>query len=81
LKNKRAESFLHLAIHLLSVVPAAWLILAYFTNGLGVNPVQYLERRTGDYALILLLASLACTPLRIISGKGFFTRLRRPLGL
>lgn len=68
-------------IHLASLAPFLWLAGVFLIHGLGINPIQYLEKRTGDYALVLLLASLACTPLRIISGSVLFTKFRKPLGL
>jgi sulfoxide reductase heme-binding subunit YedZ len=50
-------------------------------HGLGANSIQYIEKRSGDAGLILLLACLACTPLRILTGSPLFTKFRRPLGL
>ena len=35
---------------------------------LGPNPVEFLEHYTGDWALRLLLATLAMTPLRRLTG-------------
>ena len=68
-------------MHAGAVFPLAWLVLAALTQRLTFNPVQYLEQRSGDYALILLLASLACSPAAILSGIQQIRQLRRPLGL
>jgi methionine sulfoxide reductase heme-binding subunit len=68
-------------IHVAALVPFLWLILSLLLKGGGANPIQYLEKRTGDYALVLLLVSLACTPLNLLTGSTRFTRFRRPLGL
>lgn len=43
--------------------------------------MQYLEQRTGDYALILLLASLAGTPFQLVTSAAIFKPTRKPLGL
>ncbi|MBE0592485.1 MAG: sulfoxide reductase heme-binding subunit YedZ [Gemmatimonadales bacterium] len=52
-----------------------------FTGGLGANPVETVTHRTGLTALVLLLATLAVTPARELSGFGALAVLRRPLGL
>ncbi|WP_255988119.1 sulfite oxidase heme-binding subunit YedZ [Chitinolyticbacter albus] len=46
-----------------------------------VNPVEYITHQTGTWALVYLLATLAITPLRQISGWNPLIRLRRMLGL
>lgn len=48
---------------------------------LGVNPIETLTHRTGQWALRLLLATLAVTPIRRITGWNPIIRLRRMLGL
>ena len=45
------------------------------------NPAEALEHATGFTALWFLLASLAATPLRRLSGLAALTQLRKPLGL
>lgn len=59
------------------LLPAAWL----FVMDLGANPVETITHHTGDWALRLLLATLAITPLRRLSGWGGVIRLRRMVGL
>lgn len=72
---------IRVAVHTGALIPLLWLLLAALTNRLTFNPVQYLEQRTGDYALILLLASLACTPIAILAAIPALRQFRRPLGL
>lgn len=67
-------------VHAAALLPGILLTL-YTFFGHPINPIQTLERRSGDIALVLLLASLACTPLRILTRRSVFSRLRRPLGL
>jgi len=81
LNTKRTSLYVNLLVHLAALFPAIWLIIALALQRTGPNPVQYFEHRSGDYALILLLATLACTPARILTGYAPFTRLRRTLGL
>lgn len=48
---------------------------------LGANPAEKLEHFTGTTTLVLLLLSLAVTPLRRLTGINPLIRLRKPLGL
>jgi sulfoxide reductase heme-binding subunit YedZ len=48
---------------------------------LGADPVQAITHATGDWALRFLLASLAMTPLRRLTGAAWPLRFRRLLGL
>lgn len=61
--------------------PAAWLLAGYFLGWLGVNPIEKLTHVTGMTALVLLLVTLAVTPVRRLTGWNPVIRLRRPLGL
>jgi len=53
----------------------------YFPEWLGANPAEFITRATGDWTLRFLLATLAVTPLRKLSGWNWLLRLRRMLGL
>jgi len=53
----------------------------FVTGDLGVNPVETLQTETGQPTLQILLATLAITPLRRITGWSQLIRLRRMLGL
>ncbi len=76
--------------------PGAWLqpavltgtllpfgVLAYRAAGghLGANPVATALNQLGLLALVLLLASLACTPLKLVTGMKWPLKLRKTLGL
>ena len=63
------------------LVPALLLGWDAFTGGLGVNPIEDITHRTGDWALRLLLVTLAVTPLRRLAGWHGLVRFRRMLGL
>jgi len=64
-------------LFLLLMLPAAALTVI----DLGANPVESITHWTGDWALRLLLATLAITPLRRLTGWPELIRLRRMLGL
>ena len=64
-----------------ALVPLAVLVFNGFTGGLGANPVEYITHTTGEWTLRLLLATLAITPLRHLTGRAWLIRLRRMVGL
>jgi sulfoxide reductase heme-binding subunit YedZ len=63
------------------LIPLAWLTWDALHDGLGADPVAALEHRSGDWALRLLLATLAITPLRRLTGRAELVRFRRMLGM
>jgi sulfoxide reductase heme-binding subunit YedZ len=69
------------AAHLGALFPLARLAAEYYLNGLGVNPVQLLTFSTGKAALVLLVLTLAVTPLNTLFGLRQLIPLRRWLGL
>jgi sulfoxide reductase heme-binding subunit YedZ len=73
--------WLRIAAHLACLAPAALLALDYARDNLTFNPIQEATQRTGKTALIILLLSLACTPLNTLFGLRQALPLRRPLGL
>ena len=64
-----------------ALAPFTALVVSGFTDGLGANPVEAITHTTGEWALRLLLATLAITPLRHLTGWVWLTRLRRMVGL
>jgi methionine sulfoxide reductase heme-binding subunit len=68
-------------VHLLAWGLVAWLAWDAWTGNLTVNPIQAAEQRTGKYALVLLVLSLACTPLNTLFGLRQAITVRRTLGL
>ena len=68
-------------VHLGSLAPLALLIWDFFTDNLTANPIQDVTFRTGKAALVLLVLSLACTPLNTLFGFREALKVRRALGL
>ncbi len=62
-------------------LPAVILVWDALTGALGANPVQRATLQSGLLTLALLLLSLACTPLRLLTGWTWPARIRRALGL
>jgi len=67
--------------------PLAWIAWAAIASGLdpsgplGANPIEYINRYLGDWAIRFLLGALAITPLRGITGWAAVMRFRRMIGL
>ncbi|CAN5689150.1 protein-methionine-sulfoxide reductase heme-binding subunit MsrQ [soil metagenome] len=82
--SKRSILILKVLIHLCLLAPFVYLV-ELFRNGslaLKADPVNFITHFTGDWALYILLISLAVTPLRRLSPKlAFFIRFRRLIGL
>jgi sulfoxide reductase heme-binding subunit YedZ len=68
-------------LFVLALVPLAFLIHRALNNDLGANPVETINRFTGDWVLRFLLVTLAVTPLRRLFGWNALLRYRRMLGL
>jgi methionine sulfoxide reductase heme-binding subunit len=64
-----------------ALIPFVWLAHMVWANQLGPNPIETLNRFTGDWTLRFLLVTLAVTPLRQLTGHHFLVRFRRMLGL
>lgn len=63
------------------LVPAAVLALRACRGALGANPIAEALNQAGLLALVLLLSSLAATPLKILTGFRWPIRIRKSLGL
>jgi sulfoxide reductase heme-binding subunit YedZ len=71
-------------VHLLCLAPLAWLLHLYGNGSLALNPdpVNFITHFTGDWALWILLADLAITPVRRLHPRlSFLVRFRRLVGL
>jgi sulfoxide reductase heme-binding subunit YedZ len=81
LKGKLKAGWLQILTHVGALLPLAWLLWNYWQGQFIVDPVKEITTSTGKTALILLILSLACTPLNTIFGFKQALRVRRPLGL
>lgn len=79
--RKHTARLLTWLTHIGALVPLAVLLVEYFTSNLGVDPVREILFHTGTTALVLLVMSLAVTPVTIAFGWKQVIPLRRPLGL
>ena len=75
------RSWIKPALFIACLIPLAQLAYGFYTDDLTANPIEYITRFTGSWALIILITSLAVTPLRKVFGWNALIRYRRMLGL
>jgi sulfoxide reductase heme-binding subunit YedZ len=79
--QKLKAHWLQILTHVGALLPLGILAWDYAQNQLTANPIREITIRTGRSAIVLLLLSLACTPIYTLFGFKPVLRLRRPLGL
>ncbi len=76
-----ALQFLPLTVFLAGLLPLLRLIWLGTHDGLSANPLEFVTRSTGTWALVFLCLSLSMTPLRRLTGRPQWMKFRRMLGL
>lgn len=80
-RHRRPLPWLNPALVAGALAPLASILHRAASGGLGANPIAEALNALGLTALILLVASLACTPLRTLTAWTWPARVRRTLGL
>jgi len=87
IKQKLSQPFNDLArrvppglLYILAPLPAVWWFWQGLAGGLGPEPIKALEHLYGEFALQLLIAGLAMTPLRVFAGINLI-KFRRAVGV
>ena len=75
------KHWLRILVHVAALLPLAWIIWQYTEGLFLIDPVREITTLTGRTALVLLVLSLACTPINTLFGFKQALRVRRPLGL
>ena len=73
--------YLRIGVHAFGLAPLGFLLAGFLLDQLTINPIQNIEQRLGHYALYMLVASLAVTPINTVFGWRALIRHRRTLGL
>ena len=79
--NKKNINLIKVAIWIFALLPLARLFWLGIHDDLSANPVEFVERSTGTWALVFLLITLSMTPIRLLTGQIWQIQLRRMLGL
>lgn len=80
-KTKRSLGWLVPAVVVGGLIPVLVLWLDWQSGALGANPIQRATHQTGLLSLVLLILSLACTPVRLWTRWTWPARIRKSLGL
>ena len=64
-------------VFLAALIPLGRVVWKAFHDGLGANPIEVITHSTGDWTLILVLTTLAITPLRRITRQYWLIGVRR----
>jgi len=78
---KLNQIYIKRLIFIICLWPILSLGIVIFLNNLGANPVEFIERHFGKWALIFLCLTLSMTPLRRITHMNQWILYRRMLGL
>lgn len=79
--SKQQLGWIKAVLFLLALIPLARLVWLGMNDNLTANPIEFIERSTGTWALIILLITLAMTPIRLLTGVAWQIQLRRMMGL
>ncbi len=79
--RNRQITIIRIVIHIVALLPLVVLIWDFTQGNLTANPIREVQLRTGATAINLLMLSLACTPINILTGFRPVLSLRRPLGV
>jgi sulfoxide reductase heme-binding subunit YedZ len=75
------KRWLQIFVHVGALLPFFFLARDYLQGAFIIDPVKEITTTTGRTALVLLLLSLACTPVNMLFGFRGVLRVRRALGL
>jgi len=74
-------NYLKSALFLISLLPLGRLVWFGFHDDLGANPIEFVTRSTGTWALVFLCITLAMTPMRLLTRRTLWIQWRRMFGL
>ena len=79
--SKRQLFWLKALLFGIALIPLARLFWLGIQDDLTANPVEFVERSTGTWALVMLMVTISLTPIRLLTGSVWQIQLRRMMGL
>jgi len=79
--SKKQLSWIKSFVFLFCLIPVLRLFYLGLQDNLSANPIEFIERSTGFWTLLILLVTLSLTPIRLLAGIAWQIQLRRMLGL
>jgi sulfoxide reductase heme-binding subunit YedZ len=79
--SKQQITWMKIVIFIAGLYPLFRLIFLGVTDHLTANPVEFVERSTGTWALVILMVTLSMTPIKLLAGIAWPIHFRRMMGL
>ena len=79
--TKQQIAWMKAGIFIAGLYPLARLIILGIHDHLTANPIEFIERSTGTWALVMLMITLSMTPIKLLFGFAWQIQFRRMLGL
>jgi sulfoxide reductase heme-binding subunit YedZ len=79
--TKKQLAWIKSGLFLAALLPLARLFWLGLSDNLTANPIEFVERSTGTWALAILLITLSMTPIRLLTSVVWQIQLRRMMGL
>lgn len=79
--NKQWLRRIRVIVYLLCLVPLLRLLGLGLQDELSANPIEFIEKSTGYWSLLMLLITLSLSPIHLLSGLAWPLQFRRLLGL
>jgi len=80
-RSERVLAHIRAMVFAAALLPLLRLVALGHADALGANPVEFVTRSTGTWALVMLCVTLSVSPLKQLLGWPRLLRLRRMLGL
>ncbi len=81
MSSNRQIAVIRVVLHVSALLPLVLIIWDLTRGNLTANPIREIQLRTGATAINLLMLSLSCTPVNILTGFKPVLALRRVLGI
>lgn len=79
--DKQRIHQIRILLYLLCLAPLMRLLWLGWHENLSANPIEFIERSTGYWSLIMLLLTLSLRPIYLLCGRAWPLQFRRILGL
>jgi sulfoxide reductase heme-binding subunit YedZ len=79
--SKQQITWIKVGIFIAGLYPLFRLIFLGVTDHLTANPIEFVERSTGTWALVILMVTLSMTPIKLLAGIAWPIQFRRMMGL
>ena len=79
--GNRRRRFIKALVFTACLGPVGWLIMLALTHNLGANPIEFINRYLGEWALTFVLLGLALSPASRLAGLRYVISYRRMIGL